>query len=119
MMMNFKQFLIEAGGDGPIFTTSDGHREKESNQQELPDTLLDFPTITKTAPVLSCRVVGKNYCIQLQGEATIYIECSKFHQLFGKRLPKPGEIMTAVWYKFKDNDEKNYKLQSIKLSGAA
>jgi hypothetical protein len=78
------------------------------------DSQLDFPTTSTTAPVISCRVVGKNYCIQLEGEATIYVECNKFHRMFGKKLPSRGDMITAVWYKFKDG--KNHTLKRIYLN---
>lgn len=106
---SFKSFV-------ETFTSVDGRKDFMGHAHELPDQLLEFPTVTKTAPVISCRLVGKNYCIQLQGEATIYVECNKYHKLFGNRLPKPGEVVTAVFYKFKENDDKNYKLQKLSFS---
>ena len=104
---NFKLFLEDA---------LDGH--SLGTRQESPETTLEFPTVSTTAPVLNCRVVGKNYCIQLQGEATIYIECNKYHRMFGKELPKPGEIVTAVWYKFKDGKQENYTLKQLRFNQA-
>lgn len=103
---------------GPTFVSNDGRKDYMGHSHDLPDQLLEFPTVTKTGQVLSCRVVGKNYCIQLQGEATIYVECSKYHKMFGKRLPHPGEIITAVFYKFKESNDKNYKLKKIYFNHA-
>lgn len=107
--LNFKKFLTESG---PAFTSHD-----VGNSQETPETIFEFPTVSTTAPVISCRVVGKNYCIQLQGEATVYIECNKFHRMFGSKLPSRGDMVTAVWYKFKEG--KNYTLKRMYLANAA
>lgn len=117
--LNFKKFINEDFTSGPSFLSQPGRQDFIGNSQELPDDIMEFPTTTKTAPVLSCKIVGKNYQIQLQGESTIYVECNKFHKLFGKRLPNPGDIITAVFYKFKENNDKNYKLKKIYLNRAS
>ena len=116
--LNFKKFL-EDFTSYPAFLSQDGRRDFMGHAHELPDDIMEFPTITKTAPVLSCKITGKNYRIQLQGEATIYVECNKFHRMFGKKLPNPGDVITAVFYKFKENNDDNYKLKRIYLSRAA
>jgi hypothetical protein len=111
--LNFRKF-VESHTGSPAFVSQPGRSDTLDAGQDAPDTMLEFPTTSTTAPVISCRVVGKNYCIQLQGEATIYVECNKFHRMFGNRLPQRGDIVTAVWYKFKEG--KNYTLKTMKLA---
>lgn len=113
--LNFKKFLEYTSN--PAFVSQDTGRDLSGSSPEQPDTLLDFPTVSTTAPVISCRVVGKNYCIQLEGESTVYVECNKFHRMFGNRLPQRGDMVTAVWYKFKEG--KNYTLKRMYLNNAA
>jgi hypothetical protein len=100
----------------PLFLSYNPPNGSGQEAPQMMDNSLEFPTVTTTAPVISCRVVGKNYCIQLEGEATLYIECNKFHQRFGKDLPKRGDVVTAVWYKFKEG--KNYTLKQMYINNA-
>jgi hypothetical protein len=114
--LNFKKFLTEYTSN-PNFVSQNAWSNSISNDApEMIDSMLEFPTVSTTSPVISCRVVGKNYCIQLEGEATIYVECNKFHRMFGNRLPQRGDIVTAIWYKFKEG--KNYTLKRMYINQA-
>jgi hypothetical protein len=85
-----------------------------------PQITLDFPTETKRGEIFRVTVQGANYNIQIAGGITVLIPRKIYHKRYD-RLPqaktkdRPGDMATAVFYRFKDGKELNYKLKSFDL----
>lgn len=118
--LNFKAFLEDGGYRSDQTTFSD------FSGRVHPNVTLEFPTVTKEGEVFKVTVKGANYAILIAGGVTVIIPRRHYHLKYN-RLPKTrrkdnsgnwlkGDIVTAVFYKFKDKDEENYKLQDFKLN---
>lgn len=118
--LNFRAFLEDGG------YRSDTHTVSDFSGRVHPDITLEFPTVTKQGEVFSVSVKGANYAILIDGGVTVFIPRKIYHKKYD-RLPKTkrkdangnwlrGDQATAVFYKYKDGKEQNYKLQSFRLS---
>lgn len=110
--VNFRKFL-EQVSDGAYDTTN-------TMGASTPEVTLEFPTKTVRGEVFRITVKGSQYCIQLTGGSTVMIPRKLYHQKYD-RLPKvkkkgsPGDMVTAVFYKYKPKHEQNYGLKDFKI----
>jgi hypothetical protein len=118
--LNFRAFLESAGAYQSDSTYSD------FSGRTHPNVTLDFPTTTKHGEVFKVTVKGANYAILIDGGVTVFIPRNVYHKKYN-RLPKVrrkddagnwvrGDVVTATFYKFKDKDDQNFKLQSFDLN---
>lgn len=116
-MVNFRSFVEETNSgaftsDQPGTPSYDGKLHQQVN--------LEFPTVTKHGEVIYIKVQGANYCIYVNGGITVLIPRKIYHKRYD-RLPrakspnKPGDMVTAVFYKHKDGSKKDYTLKSFHI----
>jgi hypothetical protein len=110
--------------DTPGAYTSDSGQEISAfDGRKHPQITLEFPIVTKRGETLRVTVQGANYRIQISGGVTVLIPREVYRKKFD-RLPKEktsasmGDMVTAVFYKYKDGKELNYKLKSFHLDTA-
>lgn len=116
-MENFREF-VEFTSPGAF--TSDKIDITSFDGKTHPQVSLEFPTVTKHGEVLNVLVKGATYSIQINGGITVSIPRNLYHKKYN-RLPKkktkdhPGDTVTAVFYKYKSNNEKDYRLKSFHI----
>jgi hypothetical protein len=119
--MDFRSFLLEDGA-----YRSDQLTASDFSGRVHPQVTLDFPTETKQGEVFRVTVKGGNYSILIHPGITVLISRKLYHKRYD-RLPQarqrdqngnwiPGDMVTAVFYKYKDRHDKNYKLKSFNIS---
>lgn len=117
--MNFREFLLEDGA-----YRSDQSTVSDFSGRVHPQVTLEFPTETYHGEVFNVTVKGSNYSILIHPGTTIIIPRDKYKY---DNLPKPrrkdkngnwlpGDMVTAVFYKFKDRHEKNHRLKSFTIN---
>ena len=117
-LVSFRNFVenIMSGS----FTSDSGSTLSSFDGRVHPQITLEFPTITKRGEVIRVEVQGANYRIQVSGGITILIPRKIYHVKYN-RLPRaktrnhPGDMITAVFYMYRDRNEKNYKLQGFQI----
>lgn len=114
---NFRTFIIEEEETIPGSFSSN---QFSIGDKSYPEITMEFPTVTKHGEVIRVKIQGANYCIYVNGGVTILIPRKIYHQKYN-RLPRAktkthsGDMVTAVFYKHKGIEEKNYKLRSFHL----
>jgi hypothetical protein len=114
-MTNFRAFIESAGA-----YTSDRVDTTSFDGKTHPQVSLEFPTVEKQGEVIGVKVQGASYRIQINGGITVDIPRKIYHKKYN-RLPRhrtkdhPGDTVTAVFYKYKSNDEKDYRLKSFDI----
>lgn len=117
-MENFREFIENTS---PGAFTSDRIDLTSYDGRTHPQVSLDFPTVIKQGEVINVIVKGANYCIQINGGITVSIPRELYHKKYN-RLPKKktkdhsGDIVTAVFYKYKANHDKDYRLKSFHIN---
>jgi hypothetical protein len=114
---NFRSFMEETT---PGAFTSDQASTTSYDGKTHPEVSLEFPTETKHGEVISVRAHGADYRIYVNGGITIDIPRKiykgKYHRLPRHRTENhPGDMITAVFYKYKDPNKKNYGLKSFHI----
>jgi hypothetical protein len=121
-MINFREF-VENTTSGAF--NSDKVSDTSFDGRTHPQVSLDFPTETKHGEVIEVKVKGANYRIHINGGITIDIPRKLYHKKHN-RLPRQrrvdksgnsvsGDIVTAVFYKYKSNHEKDHRLKSFQI----
>lgn len=116
-MINFRKFVEDTSAGA--FTT-DKLDASSFDGRTHPQVTLDFPTVSKRGEVIRVKVQGANYCIHVNGGITILIPRKIYHAKYN-RLPRAktsnhaGDIVNAVFYKYKERNKEHYKLKSFEL----
>lgn len=118
--LNFRAFLEDGGYRSDQSTVSD------FSGRVHPQVTLEFPTVTHQGEVFRVATHGSNYAIMIHPGTTVMIPRSVYDKKYD-RLPRPrrknkdgtwvpGDMVTAVFYKFKDRHEKNHRLKSFSMT---
>lgn len=116
-MDNFREFVENTS---PGAFTSDRVDSTSFDGKTHPQVSLEFPTVTKQGEVLNVVAKGAAYRIQINGGITVSIPRELYHKKYN-RLPKrktkdhPGDTVTAVFYKYKSDRDKDYRLKSFHI----
>lgn len=116
--LNFREFIENTSAGA--FTSDRLDAAAPYTGRLHPQITLDFPTVTRRGEVICVKVKGANYCIQVNGGVTILIPRKIYHLKYN-RLPRsrtvkhPGDMVTAVFYKYKEADKENYQLKGFEI----
>ncbi len=121
-LTNFREFVEDTSSGA--FTT-DKLDASSFDGRTHPQVTLDFPTVTKHGEVIGVYDKGVNHEIQINGGITVIIPRTIYRKKYN-RLPRarrkdkdgntvPGDIVTAVFYKYKEKDKLNYSLKGFSL----
>lgn len=119
--LNFRAFLLEDGA-----YRSDQFTASDFSGRTHPQVTLEFPTETYHGEVFSVKMKGANYAILINPGVTVMIPRTLYHKKYD-RLPQvrrkdengnwiSGDMVTAVFYKFKERHDKNHKLKSFTIN---
>lgn len=114
---NFRNFVEHLS---PGAFTTDKADMPTFDGKTYPQVTLEFPTVTKRGEVLNVKVKGANYCILINGGVTVLIPRKTYHKKYN-RLPRAktvnhsGDMVSAVFYRHKQNNQKNYSLKDFSL----
>ena len=114
-MINFREFVESSGA-----FVSDQQTTSSYDGRLHPQISLEFPTEEKHGEVIGVRVQGANYCFHINGGTTVCIPRKIYHKKYN-RLPRhktkdrPGDMVTAVFYKYKPDHEKDHRLKSFQI----
>jgi hypothetical protein len=126
-LFNFREFVESYTSPG-AYVSDSGHEISSFDGRTHPQITLEFPTETVRGEVIRVTVKGANYSIQVNGGSTILIPRVRYRKKYN-RLPRPrtkgkdgnsipGDMITAVFFKYKPREQENYSLKDFKLDSA-